>query len=69
LRGNRTVGTLTVCFHIAWQGATPVEEQGARDTGRATGFGPPVKTNLREVKRQIGVLREVVSVRYSKADS
>jgi hypothetical protein len=66
LRGNPALGTVTICFHIAWEGKMPAEEEGARDAGGATGIGPPVRVDLKEVRRSIGVLREVISVRYQK---
>ena len=37
-----------------------------RDAGHETGFGPLVQTNLQEVQRHIGVVREVVSIRYTR---
>jgi hypothetical protein len=65
LRASPAIGTLTVCFHFAWTGDRP--PAGAREGGgAATGFGPPVTFKLKEVKRTIGVLREVVTIRYRK---
>jgi hypothetical protein len=67
LRGSSRVGTITVTFHAAWSGDTPPDdERGSRDAGNATGFGPPRETNLKEVQRRIGVLREAISIRYTK---
>jgi hypothetical protein len=62
------VGVLTVTFALAWQGKdVPEEEKGSRSAGgNETGFGPPTKVRQREVKRHIGVVREVVSVRYTR---
>jgi hypothetical protein len=65
LRGSPAVGTITVCFHFAWTGDKP--PAGAREGGgAATGFGPPKSFKLKEEKRTIGVLREVVTIRYRK---
>src|SRR5205807_8945751 len=67
LRGSSSVGTITVGFHAAWTGDTPPDdEKGARDAGDATGFGPPRKTELKQVQRHVGVLRDAVSVRYTR---
>jgi hypothetical protein len=66
LEKGSAAGTITVCFHLAWQGNKPEEEEGARDLGGdATGFGPPRTTKLRPVKRNIGVLREAITIRYT----
>jgi hypothetical protein len=65
LEKGSAAGTITVCFHLAWQGATPPEEKGARDVGPdATGFGPPRTTKFRPVQRQVGVLREAITIHY-----
>jgi hypothetical protein len=72
LVSNPKVGTLTVCYHIVWnddgpsagstgKGDTPSAREGK---GSDTGFGPP--SRFRVIKRTIGVLREVVSIRYRK---
>lgn len=61
------IGVLTVTFAFAWSGKEPPdEEKGARDGGNETGFGPPQKVNLNEVHRQIGVVRDIVSIRYTR---
>ena len=61
------VGVITVRFALAWQGKNiPEEEMGARDGGNETGFGPPVRVNQQEVQRHTGVVRDVISVRYSR---
>jgi hypothetical protein len=66
--GRSKVGVLTVTFALAWKGKNvPEEEKGSRNAGgNETGFGPPVKVKQREVSRHIGVIREVVSVRYTR---
>jgi hypothetical protein len=63
-RGN--VGIITVRFALAWTGAPPEAEKGTHDASNETGFGPPVKTDLREVERHVGTARDVISVRYSR---
>jgi hypothetical protein len=66
LRASPALGTLTVCFHMAWDAGKP-PPAGAREAGGSgTGFGPPVGFKTKEVKFSVGVLREVVSVRYLK---
>lgn len=62
------VGVLTVTFALAWQGDNvPEEEKGSRNAGgNETGFGPPVQVKQQEVKRTIGVVRDVLSVRYTR---
>lgn len=61
------VGVLTVTFALAWEGdAVPEDEKGSRDAGNETGFGPPQKVGIQHVKRNIGVVRDVVSVRYTR---
>jgi hypothetical protein len=70
LTGNPRVGTVTVCFHRSWEGdKVPADEAGGKDAGGATGFGPVKEVKTRPVSRNIGVLREAVTVRYSKAET
>jgi hypothetical protein len=68
LRANPRLGTITVCFHAAWKGKdAPPDEKGSRspdDVG--TRLGPPIEAGTRPVQRTVGVLRDSVSVRYSK---
>ncbi|MCE9533115.1 MAG: hypothetical protein K8T89_18610 [Planctomycetes bacterium] len=65
--GRGKVGVLTVTFALAWSGQNiPEDEKGARTGGNETGFGPPVKVDLPETKRTIGVVRDVISVRYTR---
>lgn len=66
LRSSAAVGTITVTFHLAWQGAEPPPpERGARYAGNATGFGPPIDPKLKDVKRTVGVLRDTITLRYN----
>jgi hypothetical protein len=61
------VGVITVRFALAWTGGViPEAEKGARDVGNETGFGPPTKTELQEVARQVGVVRDVINVHYAR---
>jgi hypothetical protein len=61
------VGVVTATFALSWEGDNvPEAEKGTRNaSGNETGFGPPTKTDIQEVKRKIGVVREVLSVRYT----
>jgi hypothetical protein len=61
------VGVITVQFAIAWSGdVVPDAEKGARDGGNGTGFGPPTHTGVKEVARHVGVVRDEISVRYTR---
>jgi hypothetical protein len=63
------IGIITATFAYAWSGNTkPAEEEGTRDGGNETGFGPPVTQQATEVQRHIGVVRDVISVRYSRGN-
>jgi hypothetical protein len=72
LPSSASVGTITASFSAAWpQGANPPEDEapskkGGR-SGDATGRGPETPTSFVEVVREIGRLRDAVSVRYTKA--
>jgi hypothetical protein len=61
------IGVITIKFALAWSGdAVPEAEKGARDGGNETGQGPPTKTDLKEADRHVGVLRDTISVRYTR---
>ena len=51
-----------------WPGpaSVPEAEKGSRDASNETGFGPPTQTELKEVARQVGTVRDVISVRYTR---
>jgi hypothetical protein len=72
LPSSASVGTITASFSAAWRkGANPPEDEapskkGGR-AGDATGRGPETPTSFVEVVREIGRLRDAVSVRYTKA--
>jgi hypothetical protein len=66
-RSRGKVGIITFRFALAWTGnSVPDAEKGARDASNETGFGPPVQTELKEVARQVGTVRDVISVRYTR---
>jgi hypothetical protein len=59
------VGVICVQFHAAWENDDDrPKDETSRDA--ATGRGAPVDTKLQLVKRQIGVMREQIAVRYTK---
>jgi hypothetical protein len=61
------IGIITATFAYAWTGKVkPAEEEGTRDGGNETGFGPPRTQELTEAQRHIGVVRDVVSIRYTR---
>ncbi len=70
LKHTASIGTITAIFQAAWpEGATaPADEPGKRrgGTGDATGFGPRIDVKYEEVNRNLGVIRDTVSVRYAK---
>src|SRR5262249_34707685 len=61
------VGIITVTYAVAAERKEDLpKDDGARSGGgNETGFGPGQKVGLKEVKREIGVVREVVSIRYT----
>lgn len=62
------VGQICVQFYAAWEKDMdkPRDEPPGGGKDGATGRGEKVDVNLVPVKRQIGVLRDQVSIRYSK---
>lgn len=71
LNHTANLGTITASFQASWPEGEPApkDEPGrARGTGGgdATGFGPRIDQKYQEVKRNLGVIRDVVSVRYTK---
>jgi hypothetical protein len=70
LNHTANIGTITVRFQAAWPEGQPApfDEPGKRKggTGDATGFGPPTGPGFQEVKRNFGVIRDIISVRYTK---
>jgi hypothetical protein len=67
LQSTANVGTITAMFHAAWvkNGPTPPDERPGRNAS-ATGFGPPVDASYRVMPREIGVARDIISVRYQR---
>ena len=73
LPSSASVGTITASFAAAWpQGSNPPEDEApSRKGGRAgdaTGRGPETPTSFVEVVREIGRLRDAISVRYTKTE-
>lgn len=64
-------GVITATFHAAWTGTPPKGEPGRPKNGSplATGFGNPVDSDTKPVKRNIGVVRASVVVRYDRPRS
>lgn len=63
------LGTVTATFAAAWPAnqKPPADEPSTpRGAPRATGFGPPRKQIVQEFRRQVGVIRAGVTLRYSK---
>jgi hypothetical protein len=67
LKSTGEIGVITVGFHAAWKEGDPLPpgESGTRSVGRETRPGPGLPENLEVVKRNIGLKRATVSVRYS----
>jgi hypothetical protein len=68
------VETITACFSAAWapDQPPPRDENAAilaqRGGANATGLGPLIKKDFQEVRRQHGVVRASISVRYEKSE-
>jgi hypothetical protein len=60
------IGTITITFAAAWKkdGQRP-EDEGGRG-GSGTGTGPESEMKVQEVERSIGVIRDVVTIRYDR---
>jgi hypothetical protein len=73
LPDSTSVGTITATYCAAWmQGANPPPGEPIRymmqapGPSDATGRGQEVRQNLQQVKRETGVVRSIVTVRYTK---
>jgi hypothetical protein len=70
LSQTANLGTITASFAASWpENADPPKDEAPKargNPGDATGFGPRVEAKFTEVKRNIGVIRASVSVRYTK---
>jgi hypothetical protein len=66
-----SIGTITATFCAAVEKGTPFPE-GEPNLGSkgeiATGLGPVVQQEYRDVVRQFGAVRSVISIRYDKPD-
>ena len=70
LNHTANIGTITATFQAAWPEGqlAPADEPGKRKggAGDATGFGPPIDVKYQEVRRNLGVIRDTIGVRYMK---
>ena len=73
MQSTAPTGTITATFHAAWDpktGKPPADEPKNPDkqslSGDATGKGARFEQKYQEVQREVGVAREVISVRYTK---
>jgi hypothetical protein len=65
------MGTITATFAAAWplNSRPPRDEKFAKgDRGDATGRGPEVRQAYEEVERHVGLVRAVISVRYTRPE-
>jgi hypothetical protein len=65
------IGTISATFQAAWEKdkLPPADEPGKKrgvGSGDATGRGPEVAKEYQEVQRELGVIRDVISVRYTR---
>jgi hypothetical protein len=65
LWASPALGTLTACFHAAWDAGKP-PPAGVLEAACGTACVPPVSGKGKLVKRTIGTAREVVTVHYGK---
>ena len=73
LPSSKGMGTITASFAAAWpRGSLPPEDELAAHlrerSGHATAAGPSATTNFEEQVREVGRLREAVSVRYTTGE-
>jgi hypothetical protein len=71
LKPSGGVGTISATFQAAWEkdADPPADEPGKKrgvGSGDATGRGPEVAKEYKEVQRELGVIRDVISVRYTR---
>jgi hypothetical protein len=67
LNSTAKVGTITASFHASWaKDADPPADELTGRSGSATGFGPPVEAGFTYMRRSVGVVRDIISVRYTK---
>jgi len=66
LKNTEKVGTITAAFSVCWEkGGTPPPDEKTR-SATGTGFGPPIQNRYTRVERDIGAVRDVVTIRYTK---
>jgi hypothetical protein len=71
LKPSGGIGTISATFQAAWEkdAEPPPDEPGKKrgaGTGDATGRGPTVGKEYKEVLREMGVIRDVIAVRYTR---
>jgi hypothetical protein len=71
LKPTGGIGTISATFQAAWEkdALPPKDEPGKKrgvGSGDATGRGPEVAKEYKEVQRELGVIRDVISVRYTR---
>ena len=67
LKSKGNVGTITVTFAAAWtKDQRPADEPITRNVDLATGRGARIDKHYELVTREIGAVREAISVRYTK---
>jgi hypothetical protein len=71
LKPTGGIGTLSATFQAAWEkdALPPKDEPGKKrgpGSGDATGRGPEVAKEYKEVQRELGVIRDTVTVRYAR---
>jgi hypothetical protein len=71
LKPTAGIGTVSATFQAAWpkDALPPRDEPGKKrgvGSGDATGRGPAVAQEYKEVQRELGVIRDVISVRYTR---
>lgn len=66
LKPSSATGTICAAFSAAWQDKRPDDEPPGRGRGAATGFGKVIRQKYQEVRRTIGNVRAVITVRYTR---
>lgn len=68
--GSSEIGTITMTFAAAWDSEMnrPKDEGDAKDGGDATGRGPSIEIDTKEVQRTFGKIRSCISIRYTKPE-
>lgn len=64
LKPSSKIGLIIAAFSAAWAGP---EDQPKDEQARAAGFGEEIQFRTKQVKRQIGHLRDNIVVRYERA--